>query len=322
MRGDREGVGGLDHRVVPLPHPVAPLFRELPQGATVHRPHFVLEQLILPLLLIHRVDPPLAVALGEKPMNARPDGIDDGTVDTHQVAEGREASRHRHVAQHHLIARVLARRPELREPFGPPEGKRDVPDPGIAREDLSGDAQLEHVGQLVADGVTEIRIAAVERERDALLQKLGDAEQAFRRHERQHVGLLEIRVRSIDDERDAVANVVLEAQLQREVALLGVAQRHAGELLRLRIVVEVDVGAAQHAPVEGMVLNLVLAERSELRRGGDRRKEGEADDARPGPVHRCTLRMRSPCAMAASAVAPPTTCPNTVYVPSSRGSAA
>ncbi|PYO70218.1 MAG: hypothetical protein DMD69_00350 [Gemmatimonadetes bacterium] len=130
--------------------------------------------------------------------------------------------------------------------------------------------------QLVAQGVAEIEIAAGERQGHALLQELRHAEQSLGRHERQDVGLLEIGVRGVDDERDAPVGVVIEAPLQGAVALLGVRQRDTGELLLLGIVVEVDVLAAQHVPIEAAVLDLVLPEVPEL--GG--RRAGKENEQR------------------------------------------
>ena len=114
--------------------------------------------------------------------------------------------------------------------------------------------------QLVPDRMPEFGVAAAKRQCDATLQKLGHTQQAFRRNERQDVGLLEIAVGRVDDQRDAPGDGVVEAPLERVVALLRVCQRDAAQLFFFRIVVEIHVLAAQHAPIETAVLNLVLPE--------------------------------------------------------------
>jgi len=111
----------------------------------------------------------------------------------------------------------------------------------------------------------EFGVAAAKRQRDATLQELGYAQQAFRRNERQDVSLLEIAVGRVDDQRDAPGDGVVEAPLERVVALLRVCQRDAAQLFFLRIVVEIHVFTAQHTPIETAVLNLVLCEVAVLR---------------------------------------------------------
>ncbi len=176
----------------------------------------------------------------------------------------------------------------------------------------NGQAQLEFVHQLVADGVAELHVVAGERQRHAALQEIGDAEQALGRHEGQHVGLLEVGVRRVDDQGNAAVDGVRETPLQDAVTVLGVCEGDARQLFLFGIVVEVDVLAPQHMPVEIAVLNLVLPEVAELRRGAGRgAAEGQQQQPAP-PAHRWMLRMRSPWAIWLSTVSPETTRPNTV----------
>src|SRR6266513_4805303 len=106
----------------------------------------------------------------------------------------------------------------------------------------------------------EFGVAAAERQRNAPLQKLGHAQQTFRRNERQDVGLLEVAVGRVDNERNASSNSVIETALKRIVTLFGVRQRHPPQLFFFGIVIEVDMLAAQHTPIKAAVLNLVLPE--------------------------------------------------------------
>ena len=203
-------------------------------------------------------------------------GVDDPARGIGEVAKRGEPARDREIAQDHRVARVLDAREELRQAFRPPQRQVRVAHARVALEHLARQAELKHVHQLVPQGVAELGIAAGERQRDALLQELRDAEQPLRRHERQDVGLLEIGVRRIDDERDAPRGMVVEASLQDPVALFGEGERDATELLLFRIVVQVHVLAAQHVPVEAAILDLVLAEVAEL--GGPRAgKQREQD---------------------------------------------
>ena len=197
-------------------------------------------------------------------MDARPQRIDNRAVGLREVAQRRQPPGYRHVAQEHLVPRILARRPELGQSLGPPQGERHVVNPRVTPQRFAGDAELEDVDQLVADRVTEVVVAPVEGQRHPLLQKLRDTQQAFRRHEREDVGLLEVGMRRVNDQRNATRDVVIEALLQDLEARFGVGQRDPPELLFFRIVVEVHMLAAQHVPIEAPVLDLVLTEGTEL----------------------------------------------------------
>ncbi len=80
------------------------------------------------------------------------------------------------------------------------------------------------MNQLVLDRVAELRVAAAERQRDAALEIFGDAQNAFRRHERQHVRLLEIRMRRVHDQRDAMTDRVVEPPLELHVRALRIGE--------------------------------------------------------------------------------------------------
>ncbi len=161
------------------------------------------------------------------------------------------------------------------------------------------EAQLEDVHQLVSQRVAEVGVAPGKRQRHAALQELGGAEQAFGRREGQDVGLFKVGVGGVNDQRHAAAHRVGEAPLQRVVARFGVRQRHPSQLLFFGIVVQIHMFAAQHAPVEAPILDLVLAEVPELRRGR-RGEPGQQDDRGGERVERAhyrwMLRMRSPIA--------------------------
>ena len=239
--------------------------------------------------------------------------IDDPAGGVGELAQRGEPAREREVAQDHLVAAVFPGGEELGQPFAPPQRGLGMPDPRVAPEHLGDEAQLEDMHQLVADGMAEVAVAPGEREGDPALQELRDAEQALRRHEGEHVRLLEVGVRGVDDERHAALHVVCEAALQHAVALLGVSERHATQLVLFRIEVEVHVLTAQHAPIEAAVLDLVLPEVAELgrRRRGEGREEEQRAPDRP-PHQRWMLRMRSPWATPASTLRPATTRPKTV----------
>jgi len=75
---------------------------------------------------------------------------------------------------------------------------------------------------------------------------------------------------------------VIETAFQGVVTRFGVRQRDAPQLFFFGIVIEVHVLAAQHAPIEPTVLDLVLTEVAELgreRRGESDRQGDGADES-------------------------------------------
>ena len=260
-----------------LPHPVLPFLRELLDCPPVHADERGIEAAVLPDVAVELQNAPLAVALGEKAVDAAADRVDEPAVGIRQLWQRRQAARDRHIAQHHFVAAVLARGKEFGQSFRPPQRNSRLPETRVPRERLHGETQLKDVHQLVTDGVPELGVAAAERECDPALQKLGDAEQAFGGNERQDVRLLEVRMRCIHDQGDAARDGMVEAPLERVVALLGIGQCDAAQLFFFRIVVEIDVLAAQHAPVKAAVLDLVLTEVAVLREQG-----GSAEDRDTG----------------------------------------
>src|SRR5437867_5658817 len=268
-----------DDRVIALAHPVLPLLRQLFEPAAIHAGDRVIEAPVFPDVVVQLDDPPLAIARGEEAMDDATHRIDETPVRILELRQRRQPPRDRHVTEDHLIAAVLTRREEFRETLCPPQRYARLPNARIASERLGGEAQLKDVDQLVANRVPEFGVAATERQRHTPFQEFRDAEQAFGRNERQDVGLLEIGMRSVDDEGNAPRHRVIEAPLEVVVALFRVGKRHAPELFLFRIVVQVDVFAAQDAPVELAILDLVLAEVAELRRQeGGACNGGHGDD--------------------------------------------
>ena len=248
-----------------LAHPVLPFVGQLVDRPAVDTGQRPFEARVLPDVVVQLENAPLAVTLRQKPMDAAADRVHEPAVGVRQIGQRRQPPRDRHVAQHHLVAAVLARREELGQPFGPPQRHPGLPEARVPSERLRREAQLEDVHQLVTDRMPEFGVAAAERQRDATLQKLGDPQQPFGRDERQDIGLLEIAVRRVDDQWNAPRDGVVEAPLERVVARFGVRQRHAAQLFFFGIVVEVDVLAAQHPPLKAAVLDLVLSEVAVLR---------------------------------------------------------
>src|SRR5207249_4850831 len=200
--------------------------------------------IVLPDVVVQLENPPFAVALGQEPVDAAADGIDQAAVRVGKIRQAGQMPVDRHVAEHHVVAGVFARRKEFGESLGPPQRHADLAEPRIPAEGLGREAQLENVHQLVANRVPEFGVAAAERERDPPLQELRDTEQAFRRNEGEDVRLLEVTVRRVDDQRDTARDGVIEATLERVVARFGVCKGDAAELFFFRIVVEIDVLAA------------------------------------------------------------------------------
>src|SRR4029079_6596764 len=167
-----------------------------------------------------------------------------------------------------------------------PERQLDVTGPGRLVVRLRLEAHLKNVRELVTNGVAKLGEVAAKRQRDATLQEIGSAEEAFGWRERQNVGLLEVDVRRVDDEWDPYADIVPELEGQRVVARLGVGQGDRREVRLGLLIVEVDVRALEYPPVEAAVLDLVLVQREELRRGAPERQEGRAGNERQGcPLH-------------------------------------
>src|SRR5690606_14205121 len=106
--------------------------------------------------------------------------------------------------------------------------------------------------------------------------------------------------------------------LEVRVALLPPRERETRDRLFLGIVVDVDVVAREHAPLEIRVLDLVLAERHRLPRS---RAAGERNERkreqRSTERHRYTSmeRIGSSWMTRSAASIPATTRPKTVYPP-------
>src|SRR5690606_30036572 len=192
---------------------------------------------------------------------------------------------------------------------------------GVERAGLGDLRDLEGVHQFVPEGVAELCVVAPERERDASLQVLGEAEDAVRDEARKDIGLLEVLVRGVDDERNALEGMVAESSLEDGKALLGVGECHARDPLLFGIVVDVDVLAAEHVPLEFAVLDLVLAER--LRLGGRARREEhqrERGECQTAGGHRISIfSILSSCTVRSTTSIPSTTRPKIVKSPSRCG---
>ena len=213
-------------------------------GAAVHAEQRRVEAIVLPDVVVQLENPPFAVALGQKPVDAAPHRIDQAAVRVCEIRQTGQLPVDRHVAEHHVVAGVLARRKEFGESLGPPQRHADLAKSRVPAEGLGRKAQLEDMHELVANRVAEFRVAAAERQRDSSLQELRDPEQTLRRNKGKDVHLLEVSVRRVNDQGDTARDGVIEATLEAVVARFGVREGDAAELFFFRIVVEIDVLAA------------------------------------------------------------------------------
>src|SRR5690606_3895111 len=128
-------------------------------------------------------------------------------------------------------------------------------------------------------------------------------------------------VRRVDDERNALEGVVPEPAFEDREGLLRMGERHAGDPLFFRIVVDVHVLPAEHVPLEVAILDLVLAERFRLggrrRRDEQQRERGLCQAARGHEIS--IFSIQSSCTMRSTTSIPSTTRPKIVKSPSRCG---
>ena len=127
------------------------------------------------------------------------------------------------------------------------------------------------VRELVDDQAVEPVRRIVDRQHHALAERLGERADAFLRRAGNDVLLLELAVRLEEDERHLERQVVLQVGADLLVRALRVAGDALEVLLDLRVVVDLEVVGRVDVPLEGVVVDVVLAEvRDERRlRGGD-----------------------------------------------------
>ena len=135
-RANRERRLTGDDRVIALAHPVLPFLRELFEPPAVYGGDRRIEAPVFPDVVVQLQNAPLAVALGEKPMDDATHRIDEAPIRVLQVRERRQPPGDRHVTEDHLIPAVLTRGEKFRETLGPPQRYADLSKAWIATERL------------------------------------------------------------------------------------------------------------------------------------------------------------------------------------------
>ena len=116
------------------------------------------------------------------------------------------------------------------------------------------------------DDMPEELVVAFERKHDAVLQQLRHTANTFGQIFTDGVRLLEVVMRIIDEDRNTVCDVVLEGLLYALECFLGVVRGERREFFAALIEVDVEMRRLNVAPIEVLVLDLVLAEdRTDLR---------------------------------------------------------
>ncbi len=137
------------------------------------------------------------------------------------------------------------------------------------------------MGQLVPDQRIELVRRHVDRQDHAVGDRLGEGGDELGDEAEGDVGLLELDVRPVVDEADAERDLVIEDLREARVLALGVGDDLLEMVLRLRVVVDVEVGRLVDLPVERLVGDLVLPEPEQGCRRDQRQDEsGERDSER------------------------------------------
>jgi hypothetical protein len=217
-----------------------------------------LHPVLLPHVLEHRV----AEAIGE--------------VAARVLRDARDPVVHDRVAQHHPVARLLVLGHERRQPFHHP--LRRVGRDGLAELPLEQDLELEDVRQLVRDELQQLVVRHVDRQHHPVAGRLGERADALGDEVEHDVRLLERRVRGVEDQRDLLRDLVVEFLREIEVRRLR-AVDHALQLIALLVIeVNVEVRGVVDVPLEGVVDDLVLAERVRGGRNHQRHKNEKQPD--------------------------------------------
>ena len=169
----------------------------------------------------------------------------------------------RRVAHRHQIERLPLPALVVRQPLVHPQRH------AAADQPLRDDVELELVRQLVDDQAVETVRRIVNRRDDALDDRLGEGADAFLRRAGIDVLLLELAVRLEQDQLHLEGQIVFEIGADLLVRALGVAGDALQVLLERRVVVDLEMIRRVDAPLELVVVDVVLAEvRNHLRLGG------------------------------------------------------
>ena len=209
----------------------------------------------------------------------------EGAVNPMHPGDRGEAAAEHGVAQNHVGIAVLRAGEILGEPLGEPEGAEpDVRGAAVA-QDRADAVEHEDVDQLVVQDALEVGVGAAQGKGHPPLEELREPGHPLREQARHDVGLLEVDVGRVDDERHPAAHGVAEAALQVAEALLRHARRDRGQLLLLRIEVDIEVLGLHPLPGQLLVLDLVLAEAVGLGPGRCRRQQNRRQQSRQSAGH-------------------------------------
>ncbi len=184
---------GVEREIGPLQFE-APLSVQLLQRDPVDTRKSLLETVVLPDRLVQIRDPPVTEALAQILLELPAQRVGDESVRVSEPLQSRDIPAQHQIADEHVVFAVLLRAPALGQPLRPPERDIGRPETRILSVGPAQLGQLEEVHQLVPDRVPKVLIAAVERERDPPLEKLGESRDAFGQERRGHVRLLEMLV--------------------------------------------------------------------------------------------------------------------------------
>ena len=189
-----------------------------------------------------------------------------------EVAHLRQGVRQRGVADRHQVEGAPHAAHVVGQPLVHPQ-RNAAPD-----DRARNDVERELVGQLVGDQPVELVRRLVDRQHDALPERLGEGAHAVRHRAGNDVLLLELAVRLEDDEGNEVREVVRQVGADLGVRALGVAGDALEVLLDVGVVEDLEVVGGVDVPLEVVVLDPVLAVvGEELGRGLGHRIGGPAE---------------------------------------------
>ena len=109
--------------------------------------------------------------------------------------------------------------------------------------------------------MSELRVIALERNNDAVLKQLRHTTNTFRHKLVDHVRLLELIMRAVDDQHDTFRDRERQFILDLAKGVFGFQRCIASYILSITVKVHVEIGRLYIAPLELLVLLLILSER-------------------------------------------------------------
>jgi hypothetical protein len=177
--------------------------------------------------------------------------------------------------------RVPGGGPVFGQPFHEPEGWVAVLGLSVVSQHPGDLAVHKDMDKLVADDMAELRHGAVCRNDNPSLQEFEESADPLGDESACRVGLLEMEMGAVEDEGDASPEGMVELDFKVTEGLFGEGCASLGEILHLRVVIDVEMCGLQDMPGKIRVLDLISTEIEYLReRGACAQEEKEEEEWR------------------------------------------